>query len=263
MILFLGDSFTWGQGLYFEKWKSEGIDISKWKEKYGEIHDYPHEHLDYESHKYRKEHHFPNLVAKHFDKDYNVKWGNGGSNWDLIHQANMIPALSPQYRNGLDLVVVQLTDWTRTDNRLLYKNDIYEQTPIPNIDYIQRDREWENKLVDKMMIDEQMFQLNKLKEIFEDLDLKWIVISWMDDMGDIIKEHFKENYVPFIYKGKEYCSFDACLGNEEYSLERDFNDNHLNSKGCRLVADSIIRKIESIGDEITFINIKPENKILI
>src|SRR6056300_273539 len=135
MILFLGDSFTWGQGLYFEKWKSEGIDISEWKEKYGEIHDYPHEHLDYESHKYRKEHHFPALVAKHFDKDYNVKWGNGGSNWDLIHQANMIPALSPQYRNGLDLVVVQLTDWTRTDNRLLYKNDIYEQTPIPNIDY--------------------------------------------------------------------------------------------------------------------------------
>jgi lysophospholipase L1-like esterase len=124
MILFLGDSFTWGQGLYFEKWKSEGINILEWQEKYGEIHDYPHEHLDYESHQYRRKHHFPALVAKHYDKNYDVKWGNGGSNWDLIHQANMIPVLSPQYRNSVDLVVVQLTDWTRNDNRILYKNDL-------------------------------------------------------------------------------------------------------------------------------------------
>ena len=29
-ILFLGDSFTWGQGLYFEKWILEG-DVSKIK----------------------------------------------------------------------------------------------------------------------------------------------------------------------------------------------------------------------------------------
>ena len=26
-ILFLGDSFTWGQGLYFYKWKEEGREM--------------------------------------------------------------------------------------------------------------------------------------------------------------------------------------------------------------------------------------------
>jgi lysophospholipase L1-like esterase len=264
MILFLGDSFTWGQGLYFEKWRDAGIDVMKWKKSKGDLDIFPHENLDYESHQYRRHYHFPSLVAKHYDRNYDVKWGNGGSNWDLIHQANMIPVLSPQYRNGLDLVVVQLTDWTRTDNRLLYKNDIYEQTPIPNIDYIQKDRDWEAKLVDKMMIDEQMFQLNKLKEIFEELGLRWIVISWRNDMGNIVKEHFPENYVPFYYKNKEYTGFEVCLQRGTgYTLEDEFLDGHLNIKGCELVADSIIRKIESMGGKSLFTYIKPENKILI
>ena len=253
MILFLGDSFTWGQGLYFEKWQSEGIDVMEWP-----FHEYPHEQLDYESHKYRKEHHFPALVAKHFDKDYNIKWGNGGSNWDIIHQANMIPALSPQYKYGIDLVVVQLTDWARDDNRIIYKDDLNKKNSIPNINYLQKHENWENKLFDEMMIDEQMFQLNKLKEIFKKLGLRWIVISWLDDMGNIIKENFKKNYIPFYHKGKEYSSFQLCVRHNEYSLYREFKDDHLNSNGCRLIADSIIKKIESMGGSSLFTNIKPK-----
>lgn len=252
MILFLGDSFTWGQGLYFEKWKSEGINVKQWKEKYGELDVYPHENLDYESHQYRKQHHFPALVAKYYDRNYDVKWGNGGSNWDIIHQINALPVLSPQFRNGIDLVVIQLTDWTRNDNRILYHHDLYDQA-IPNMRYLMKEDGWEDKLIDEMMKNEALFQVQKMKELLDELDKKWIVISWREDIGSLVKEHFSENHVPFYYKDKEYSGFDVCLERETgYNLLDEFEDGHLNSKGCQLVADSIIKKIESMGDKSIF-----------
>jgi hypothetical protein len=251
MILFLGDSFTWGQGLYFEKWKNDGIDVLKWKEKNGDVDEYPHENLDYDSDCFRKENHFPALVAKHYDRCYNVKWGNGGSNWDVIHQVNMLPVLSPQFRNGLDLIVIQLTDWTRNDNRVLYKQDLYQQA-VPEMKYLVKDSEWENKLIDDMMKKESLYQVEKMKEILDNLGKKWVVISWRDDMGEIIKNKFSENYVPFYYKDKEYSAFEICLQDENYSLEKEFNDGHLNTKGCKLVADSIIKKIDSMGGKSLF-----------
>jgi len=246
MILFLGDSFTWGQGLYFEKWEADRIDVFDWKSKYGDADDNPHENLDYNSDLYRKQNHFPALVAKHYNRCYNIKWGNGGSNWDIIHQLNALPVLAPQFRNGLDLIVIQLTDWTRDDNRILYNNDIYEQTAIPNINYLQRDKHWKESLINKMMLNEMEYQLKKIKEICNILDKKWLCISWRDDMGKLLKEKYNENYVPFYYDNKNYFGFEIALHSNEYSLNK-FQDGHLNTAGCKLVADSIIKKIERIG----------------
>lgn len=262
MILFLGDSFTWGQGLYYEKWKSEGVDVEKWIGQYGDVDENPHENLDYGSHQYRKQHHFPALIAKHYDRNYDVKWGNGGSNWDIIHQLNVLPALAPQFRNGLDLVVIQLTDWTRNDNRILYENDLYEQTAIPNINQTQRDSNWKEKLVDKMMEEEATFQIQKMKEILSHHGLKWLAISWRDDMGHILKNKFEEHYVPFLYENIEHVAFESCLSTTKYSLE-EFNDGHLNTKGHYLVANSIIKKIDSIGGSGNFNYINNKNKLLI
>ena len=246
MILFLGDSFTWGQGLYFEDWKRSGIDITHWLTKYGDVDLNPHENLDYSSDVYRKENHFPALVAKHYDRCYNVKWGNGGSNWDIIHQLNALPVLAPQFRNGLDLIVIQLTDWTRNDNRILYNNDIYQQSAIPNLDYLQRDRNWKDNLIDKIIHNEIEYQIQKIKEICKIMGKRWICISWGNDMGKILKEKYNENHIPIFYKNKEYTGFENVLMDDEYSLN-NFNDGHFNSKGCKLIADSIIKKIEQIG----------------
>ena len=261
MILFLGDSFTWGQGLYFEKWEADGKSVYDWKVEYGDLDINPHENLDYNSDVYRKENHFPALVAKHYDRCYNVKWGNGGSNWDIIHQLNALPALAPQFRNGLDLIVIQLTDWTRNDNRILYNTDIYEQTAIPNLDYLQRDKNWKDNLIDKMMQDETEYQIQKIKEICEIMGKKWICISWRDDMGKVLKEKYKENYTPIFYKDKEYMGFETALMDDDYSLE-NFKDGHFNSKGCKLIADSIIKKIEEIGGKKIFNYLKLKPKLI-
>ena len=263
MILFLGDSFTWGQGLYFEKWRDSGIDVMKWKKTKGHIDEFPHENLDYESDCFRKENHFPALVAKHFDRCYNVKWGNGGSNWDIVHQINSIPFLSPQFRNGLDLIVIQLTDWTRNDNRLLYNSDLYEQS-VPNIDYLMKEKDWEDKLVDKMMKNEALFQVQKMKELLDELELNWVVLSWRNDMGNMIKKHFPENYVPIYFNNHKYSAFEKCLEKGSgYTLEDEFDDGHLNTKGCQLVADSIIKKIDSMGGRRLFRYINRDKYIVI
>jgi hypothetical protein len=251
MILFLGDSFTWGQGLYFEKWKNEGIDVPKWKEINGEVYDFPHENLDYQSHQYRRQHHFPSLVAKHYDKNYDVKWGNGGSNWDTIHQINMIPIFASQFRDGLDLIVIQLTDWTRGENRVLYNKDLYEQA-IPDTRYLSRDEKWEDKLIDKIMDDEALYQIKQMEKFLKILDKRWIVVSWLEDMGQLVKENFPSQYVPIYYNGKEHTGFDVLLRDPKYCLDSQFSDGHLNSKGCKLVADSIIKKIDSIGGKTLF-----------
>jgi len=262
MILFLGCSLTWGQGLYFEKWRDEGFDVMRWKKSNGNLDVFPHENLDYESHQYRRQHHFPALVAKHYNRNYDVKWGNGGSNWDIIHQINAIPFLSPQFRNGLDLVVIQLTNWTRNDNRLLYKKDLYEQA-IPELKNIIKEPGWENRLIDEMMEDEALYQIQKMKELLDELGLKWIAISWLDDMGKLLEKHFPENYVPFYLEGSKYNSFEVCFGNNKYTLEEEFKDEHLNKVGCKLVADSIIKKIDSIGGRSIFNYIRPTNQNII
>jgi lysophospholipase L1-like esterase len=261
MILFLGDSFTWGQGLYFEKWEADGIDVLKWKSAFGDLSYYPHELLGYDSDVYRKSNHFPALVAKHYDRSYNVKWGNGGSNWDIIHQLNLLESLSPQYNKGVDLIVIQLTDFYRNNNRVLHGNDIYKRTSMPDRDYLEHKDNLETQIVEKMITDVPEYQLRKIKEICDIIGKKWICISWRGDMGKILKNKYKENYVPFFYKDKEYEGFEIALMDDSYSLE-EFNDGHFNSKGCELVADSIIKKIEEIGGRGIF-NYLPFSRNLI
>ena len=68
MILFLGDSFTWGQGLQIPYWIQQGKSIDECNRLMPP--QYPAEIYDYHADEYRKKHHFPNLVAKHFNKSY-------------------------------------------------------------------------------------------------------------------------------------------------------------------------------------------------
>jgi len=67
MILFLGDSFTWGQGLPIEKWLKEGKSLDYCNRLPPKV---PSELYNYEDDNYRKQNHFPNLVAKHFNKSF-------------------------------------------------------------------------------------------------------------------------------------------------------------------------------------------------
>ena len=62
-----------------------------------------------------------------------------------------------------------------------------------------------------------------------------------------MKKHYPENFIPIYRDGKEYSSF---APNVEVGLRLSdsipgLKDEHLNSKGCKLIADSIVRKLKS------------------
>ena len=62
-----------------------------------------------------------------------------------------------------------------------------------------------------------------------------------------LKKHYPENFIPIYRDGKEYTSF---APNVDEGLRlcdsiSGVEDEHLNSKGCKLIADSIVRKLKS------------------
>lgn len=88
MIIFLGDSFTWGQGLYTKKWIQDGKSIE-----YCNNHlppTFSHGNISHSDDEYRRKYHFPNLVAKHYDRSYYVKPKNGGTNRDISSMSKCI-----------------------------------------------------------------------------------------------------------------------------------------------------------------------------
>jgi hypothetical protein len=82
-------------------------------------------------------------------------------------------------------------------------------------------------------------------------------------MGKLLEKHFPENYIPFYLNDEEHKSFEVCFGDEQYTFEKKYQDEHLNSLGCKLVADSIIKKIDSIGGRDLFNYVSPKYQNII
>ena len=217
MILFLGDSFTWGQGLFLHKWHEDGS-ISK--KEYKIPPKYNHELISYEDDEYRKQHHFPSLVSKHFGKSYCTIWGNGGSNKNII---SILKNLDSQFYSGvqqtIDLFVIQFTCPTRSFDDV-------------------SDEAMEN-------------EIRELDEIISSYNKKWIGITWRPEHGNILENKFQENFIKLVYNQKSYNNFEEILycDNNEFTLDRYFtnsiNDGHFSKKGHEFIANSIIKKIEN------------------
>lgn len=110
MILFLGDSFTWGQGLYYSNWIKNGDSIDDINKKLPP-HTFHENVISYDDDLLRKRLHFPALVAQHFDKSYSIRYGNGGSNFNIL---NILKNINHQILfEGIELIVIQLTFLTR------------------------------------------------------------------------------------------------------------------------------------------------------
>jgi len=220
MILFGGCSFTWGAGLQFEYlMDNDGWDIERCNRLIP-----PQsfmENLSYDSDIYRKQYHFPNLVAKHFNKHYAlINYGNGGDNvnihFGLKHLDKHIIYEPENNKNPISLFVIQFTDWTRMSD---------------------------------FSIEEQVENIAK-----ELGDRNWIALSWFDDISDYLLDNYSDNFCPIQYKQNTYKSFSHIVElphnraqAERITLEgryKGFNDHHFSSKGHRIIGNSIIKKIE-------------------
>jgi hypothetical protein len=225
MILFVGCSFTWGAGLQFEYL----IDNEEWTIEQCNKLIPPKsfmEHLNYKSDMFRKKNHFPNLVAKHFDKHYALSnIGNGGDNKNIKFAINNLDKFIVHQEgksNPIKLVVVQFTEWTRVTD------------------------------------DTMETQVDKIVKSLG--NTKWIGLSWRDDISQYLKKIKPYNFCPIEYKGIHYDNFEElidspqCCNNELWSTdekltlygkyEGKLNDDHFCKKGHKVMAKSIIKKIK-------------------
>ena len=235
MIVFLGDSFTWGQGLPIEKWiQTDNLSIEECN-KFSPP-EYSCESYNYEDDNYRKQNHFPNLVAQHFNKSYVTKWGNGGNNKNIVDILQNLDSHFVDDR-GIDFFVFQFTDFLR-DPYFDFAQDIIHEKGDSY--------KFENNL-NKLFEDYIRTQLHHIDDLIQRRNSKWIGFSWREDFGKVLKQYYPNNYIPLIHNNKSYNNFGK-LVDDDLKLKLSgkwvgLEDGHLNSDGHRVIANCIINKI--------------------
>ena len=235
MIVFLGDSFTWGQGLPIEKWIQTDNLSFKECNKFSPP-EYSCESYNYEDDNYRKQNHFPNLVAQHFNKSYVTKFGNGGNNKNIVDILQNLDSHFVDDR-GIDFYVLQFTDFVRDPYFNFAQDIIHEQGDS---------YKFENNL-NKLFEDYIRTQLHLIDDLIQQRNSKWIGFSWREDFGKVLKQYYPNNYIPLIHNNKSYNNFGK-LVDDDLKLKLSgkwvgLEDGHLNSDGHRVIANCIINKI--------------------
>lgn len=230
MILFLGDSFTWGQGLqYINLTNKKGW---TWEECSKIVPPKLNlEWLGFEEDEFRKINSFPYLVARKLDLPFNVcRFENGGDNQTIYQMINdMTPFCTT---NNVFCLVIQFSDASRS---LHYE---YE----PSLGSIEN------------QIENQVKRISKLCDIKQ---IPWVGLSWQPEIGDILKNNYSDNYIPIIYNEVEYSNFStrhSGLADLFLNFDYPIDDQHFNLKGHKIIADLIYNKIMSRKDLIGKLN---------
>ena len=229
MILFVGCSFTWGSGLQYEYLEKKGWSVDKLNDDRDRIiKEDSIDPLDYNADEYRKQHSWPNLVAKKLNKPYRVGTTKSASNLNQIlnsikHEKELCMSSSS---NQIDTIVVQFTDWTRDD--ITFNNSV-SQTIEHHVKQIA-------DACDDIRNDEFIKSKN-----YKTSYPSWVGLSWQKDIGDILERDYPENFIPLYFKNQRYNNFEYFRDHNNLTL--DF-DSHFNSKGCRIIADSIVKKLK-------------------
>ena len=218
-IVFLGDSFTWGQGLhYYYMMENHGWTESDCK-KFFDSQD-RFEWLGFEADEYRRRHSYPYIICKELNKMMvNPFFENGGDNKRIIETLELLHHPLFMSSNNIDYIVVQFSSPLRQVNVSKYKS------------------------IDDLILE----QVSKVDELCKSLNAKWFGISWLDEVSKIIKENYSDNFVPILHNDKEYLSMDEKNQEIEDLLIKHnskVNDSHPNKKGHEVMAKSIINKIK-------------------
>ena len=257
----VGDSFTWGQGLYYYDW----IKNSKMTKE--EIKDFLLSDLQGSHFQWMNLHHkitngdlesikslrYIDLISKELDMDYITKEKTGGENRNninligntLLLQVDVDPN-HPGYKgwgppqwwpNKSD----KKPDFRLQNDKLLNREIKFV---ILQLTHIERDLPPENERVGdwdyeyeyKECLHNTILQVKELYKLCKELNVQLLVWSYPSDIAYFLR---KEPYfVKIPYKGKEYNSYDElttkypllCLGREnkgEYGFEINGDLGHL------------------------------------
>jgi hypothetical protein len=257
----VGDSFTWGQGLYYYDW----IKNSKMTKE--EIKDFLLSDLQGSHFQWMNLHHkitngdlesikslrYIDLISKELDMDYITKEKTGGENRNninligntLLLQVDVDPN-HPGYKgwgppqwwpNKSD----KKPDFRLQNDKLLNREIKFVILQLTHIERdlppeIDRVGDWNYEYEYKECLHNTILQVKELYKLCKELNVQLLVWSYPSDIAYFLR---KEPYfVKIPYKGKEYNSYDElttkypllCLGREnkgEYGFEINGDLGHL------------------------------------
>jgi hypothetical protein len=257
-IIFLGDSYTWGQGLnFYGKFEETHFPTKEDGEFYLNK-------LSEREIEFIKEHRFSNIVSKHLNKKTIQRELNGGGHYDMIEFLNSI------HIHGYDTLVVQFTDVYRDLIYYDYKGNTNYCALSIHQDYVPSEYEtFINYLSDNFDSSLEKFKeyhikkvLNKFKDLFLYYEgkhrFKCFMFTWQHDVVEYIKkdEFLNKRFIQLEYNGVKYDSmFEmATLKNPELTITHDpvlkemgisAHDGHITFKAHQIIAESIIKKIKN------------------
>ena len=258
-ILFGGCSFTWGQGLYFY---SDLPNLYRPKNPY-----------DYQSHKvtsaqikFKNTLYYPRLVANHFNTFEVVNENNGGSEdltfkfFDNIfgNKKDIISSNNNYSYDDFDYIVIQLSSIIRNN---FYYNINGKELPaffVEENKEILRYMQINNYTFDdcwKQFLDQQFKKLKNELMFYESKGIKIKVMLWFDDLLNHIQndDFFNNKLVTLNYDNRIFNTV-LELGNsydemyiitDPYFKDEKFNDYHPSKLLHKIMADGVIKSIES------------------
>lgn len=220
MILFLGDSFTWGQGLhYYYLVENEGWtwdDCRNFLQNNNRF-----ESLGFNADEFRRTNSFPYLVSKTLNQ----------------------PMITPRFENGGDNHNI----YKLLENLNIYVTNTNVSKVIVQFSWPSRSAQFDGNFndVDKLI----KHQIDRVSKKCEQMGLEWYAFSWYREMGNILKNEYTKNFIPILYKGIEYECFEFMhytkLQDLTIQFTKHIDDGHFNLEGHRVIADSIINKLKS------------------
>jgi len=247
VIIFGGDSFTWGEGLelYLDtpKWINERTKINGWSELY--------QKQDYDSQKFRESSRFPNIVSNYFNVDPRVFPLNGGQfETPILHIERNIQNDVGYSPNKIKCIILQFTTIQRMSLHLdvnckckfcsttgfekpwnVYTKYIYrhlDNNTITNIDYWALDWLEKNEKIPYKNLDygtlfqqiDEWFKplfVRNLNSFIENYVSKWekiapvyFIDSWDINSSNVIGEldEYKKRMIPLLgFDGKYYTKY--------------------------------------------------------
>lgn len=258
MIIFLGDSFTWGQGLPYYKWKSEGKNIKKICH-YFNSHEFLWEDIDYKSQKYIEKHHYAGIVSRNLNKSYCYKWGNGGCNIGLMNILKNINVLHPQFyaysKNEspvIELLVIQFTYATRNNF----------SDPNSSLENIIKKYNLDKKNIENIDLHHYIIsnQIDEFKEIINKkfFNVPWICFALEEKYGKLLEINFPKNFLHIDVDKNRFYGLEKLLDIKGNTIKSDIveengdfiiDDSHLSKNGHKILANlllnsNIVRKLQ-------------------
>lgn len=220
-ILFLGDSFTWGQGLYFYKWKEEGREMPV---NVGGMFPSHSDLIKDDDLEYKDRFSFTGLVSAYYNLTPIKRFENGGSNTEILLDAlNLID----KHNNSIEKLVFQFTTISRYQFRDLNMGNIDNCEGTFDDIFNERTTNF-------------FYYVDGILKYFSNLyNFKYCYMDWLGDFYHILPDKFVKYNIGDI----TYNYFGEFLN--DYKIDININsipiiDLHLNKDGQTISATSII-----------------------